>query len=279
MAFSVWDGLTEQEVTPSVWSGSEELEATAYAMPLGYSSAASMINQPPPFYVAHRGGSGDWPEESMRAYTNAVAWGAGALEVSANRTSDGVWVCVHDADLTRTSPGAPSVPVAEMTWAEVQQYTNQGEPYARLEEVLEAYGQTHVLLLDPKYGGWDMDGFLGVILDYMPADRAVIKFFYTATDVAQAAHARGLLTWGYYYQASAGDIPTTHGPWDVLGMDYTADQAAWDLAKATGKKVIGHIVPDASAAAVALGKGADGLMVAGVRDVIPGPVVPIGGDG
>src|SRR5690606_29595072 len=71
----------------------------------------------------------------------------------------------------------------------------------------------------------------------------------------------------------------THGPWDVLGMDYTADQTAWDLAKATGKKVIGHIVPDASAAAVALGKGADGLMVAGVRDVIPGPAVPIGGDG
>src|SRR5690606_32345535 len=199
MAFSVWDGLTEQEVTPSVWSGSEELPATAYAMPLGYSSAASMINQPPPLYVAHRGGSGDWPEESMRAYTNAVAWGAGALEVSANRTSDGVWVCVHDADLTRTSPGAPSVPVAEMTWAEVQQYANQGEPYARLEEVLEAYGQSHVLMLDPKYGGWDMDGFLGLILDYMPADRAVIKFFYTATDVALAAHARGLLTWGYYY--------------------------------------------------------------------------------
>src|SRR5690606_39510092 len=88
-----------------------------------------------------------------------------------------------------------------------------------------------------------------------------------------------LLTWGYYYQDSAADIPATHGPWDVLGMDYTADQTAWDLAKATGKKVIGHIVPDASAAAVALGKGADGLMVAGVRDVIPGPAVPRGGDG
>ena len=273
--FTVWDGMTEQTVTASVFDGSDEVEASAYLMPIGYANAASMVTQASTFYVAHRGGSGDWPEESMRAYTNSVAWGAGALELSCNRTSDGVWVGVHDADLTRTSPGAPSTPIANMTWAEVQQYTNSGEPYVRLEEVLDDYGSSHVIFLDPKYGGWDMDGFLGVILDHMPAENVVIKFFYTATDVANAAHARGLLTWGYYYQDSAASIPTTHGPWDILGMDYTADQNAWDLALATGKKVVAHIVPNSGAATTALGKGAHGLMVSGVTDVIDGPVVPI----
>lgn len=212
----------------------------------------------------------------MRAYTNSVAWGVGALEVSANRTSDGVWVTVHDANLTRTSPGAPATPVAEMTWQQVQQYKINGvEPYARLEDVLDAYGSSHVLFLDPKFSGWDMDGFCGLILDHMPAANAVIKFFYTASDVANAAHDHGLLTWGYYYQDSAANIPNSHGPWDVLGMDYTANQASWDLALATGKKVIGHIVPNAAGAASAIAKGAAGLMIAGVTDVIDGPVLPL----
>ena len=43
-----------------------------------------------PFYVAHRGGSRDWPEMSMAAYRAAVGLGVDALEISLARTSDGV---------------------------------------------------------------------------------------------------------------------------------------------------------------------------------------------
>jgi glycerophosphoryl diester phosphodiesterase len=277
MAFTIWDGDEEVPVgSTSVWDGTAEVPADAYMMPFGYNDAASMINSPTTFYAAHRGGSADWPEMSLRAYTNAVAWGAGALEISANRTADGVWVAVHDQTLVRTSPGAPNTPVGDMTWAEVQEWTNSGEPYARLETILDAYGSSHVMFLDPKYGGWDMTGFLDLILDHMPPENVVIKFFHDASTVANAAHARGLLTWGYYYQDSADQIPFTSQYWDFLGMDYQANQDSWDLALATGKKVAGHIIPDAAAAATAITKGASGLVVSGVTLVVPGPVVPIG---
>jgi glycerophosphoryl diester phosphodiesterase len=49
-----------------------------------------------PFYVAHRGGSADWPEQSMLAYRSAVACGVDALEVSLARSADGVWFGLHD---------------------------------------------------------------------------------------------------------------------------------------------------------------------------------------
>lgn len=61
-----------------------------------------MLSQPM-FYVAHRGGSREWPEMSLHAYTQAGFWGVGALEVSLARTSDGVWFGLHDADINRTS--------------------------------------------------------------------------------------------------------------------------------------------------------------------------------
>jgi len=277
MGFTIWDGDEEVPVgTITVYDGTDEVPADAYVMPYGYTDASSMINSGDLVYCAHRGGSADWPEMSLRAYTNAAAWGVGALEVSCNRTSDGVWVAVHDQTLQRTSPSAPNTPVGDMTWAEVSAYTNDGEPYARLESILEAYGSTHVMFLDPKYGGWDMTGFLDLILAHMPPQNVVIKFFHDAITVANAAHARGLLTWGYYYQDSAPQIPITAAYWDVLGMDYGADQAAWDLAIGTGKKVYGHIIATAGNGTTAIGKGATGLMVSGVTAVIAGPTVPIG---
>src|SRR5690606_41515532 len=75
--FTVWGGMTEQTVTASVFDGLDEVEASAYLMPIGYANAASMVTQASTFYVAHRGGSGDRPEGPMRPYPNSVAWGAG----------------------------------------------------------------------------------------------------------------------------------------------------------------------------------------------------------
>ena len=42
-----------------------------------------------------------------------------------------------------------------MTWAEVQEYQitcgpGGAQPYMRLQDLLEAYGRSHVLILDPK---------------------------------------------------------------------------------------------------------------------------------
>ena len=58
--------------------------------------------------IAHRGGAGQWPENTMTAFTNADALFSSAgvdgwLELDTQFTSDHVLVVIHDATLERTT--------------------------------------------------------------------------------------------------------------------------------------------------------------------------------
>ena len=50
--------------------------------------------------VAHRGGSGYWPENTLEAFKNTESTGAKAVELDARSTKDGVQVIHHDATFT-----------------------------------------------------------------------------------------------------------------------------------------------------------------------------------
>ncbi|MEG2887287.1 MAG: glycerophosphodiester phosphodiesterase family protein, partial [Aurantimicrobium sp.] len=115
---------------------------------------------------AHRGGSSNWPEMSEYAYDQAVLAGYSALEFSAQRTSDGVWVGCHDIDLNRTSQTTGLPNISTMTWAQVQTYMNSfnsggtPRPYYRLIDFLDKYTPTHVCIVDPKNAVSFRDEFL-----------------------------------------------------------------------------------------------------------------------
>jgi len=47
--------------------------------------------------------------------------------------------------------------------------------------------------------------------------------------------------------------------WDVLGMEWNAEQGVWDTLKATGKPLIAHIITTQQQADIALARGATGL--------------------
>lgn len=248
-------------------------------VPTGYPSVAAMLATTP-FYVAHRGSSGNWPEMSLYAYTQSVFWGMGALEVSLARTSDGVWFGLHDDTLDRTS-GTTGFVASEHTWAEVQAYsitaagtTRPGEParpYMRWEELMAAYYETHVIFVDPK-GASAFSNELLNMMDAMPGtptDRFVAKYYGVSSIWANAANARNYTTWGYFYQADSANFATFQGKWDILGMDYNADGATWTAILSYGKPVIGHTIPNATAATTALGFGASGLMISGVEQTVP----------
>jgi hypothetical protein len=260
-------------------------------VPTGYSSVSAMLAQSP-FYVAHRGGSADWPEMSLHAYTQSVFWGVGAVELSLARTSDGVWFGLHDASLDRTSlntgNGSGTTLVAStMTWAQVQAYQIQypnvanssslPKPYMRWEEIITAYYPTHVIFVDPKVA----TAYAGELLAMMdalpgtPTDHFVAKSYGVTGGASNSsgwphdAAAHGYNVWGYFYQVDAANFATYQGRYTILGMDYTADATTWSSIMSYGKPVIGHIVPNSTAANTALGYGAAGLMVSGVQEVIP----------
>ena len=74
--------------------------------------------KPKPYLLAHRGNRVRCPENTLAAFRQALADGADALETDLHLTADGVFVCIHDALVDRTTDGRG--PVAGMTLAELR---------------------------------------------------------------------------------------------------------------------------------------------------------------
>src|SRR3990172_4840590 len=70
--------------------------------------------------MAHRGNSAAAPENTRAAFRRAIDDGADIIETDLHLTRDGVFVCIHDATLDRTT-GESGV-VAELTLAELRRY-------------------------------------------------------------------------------------------------------------------------------------------------------------
>ena len=262
---AITEGKTDNPVF--IYENGEERPATMKAVPSGYRDIYTMIDTRG-FLVAHRGGSVSWPEASMRAYTNAVMFGAGALEVSCQKTKDGVWFLNHDRTLKRVDPTAPDTPVTEMTWADIQKYHTIGEPFMTAEEYFAAYGSSHITVLDPKYSATQWQE----LKKFFPSDaqgRIIWKFSIDAGWLANQWKADGWKCWGYSYpdQVTDGRINEWHKPWDYVGMSWEASDEVWRRTTALGKPVWGHICPTRQAYDDALAKGAVGCMVSGVANI------------
>jgi len=202
--------------------------------------------------------------------------------VSLGRSSDGVWFGLHDGTLDRTS-GTTGFTASAHTWAEIQQYQislkpANPQPYMRFEEILAAYYDSHVIMVDPK----NATAYISELLDRLdampgtPTDKFIVKYYGATTYVSTPAHARGYKTWGYFYQADSAKFDTFQGNWDLLGMDYNADAATWNSILSYGKPVIGHTIPNLTAVNTVIGYGASGLMVSGVQEVITRSPNPTG---
>ena len=62
-----------------------------------------------PRIAAHRGGAALWPENSLAAFTGALALGVDLLEFDVHQSADGEVVVIHDPTLERTTEGAGAV--------------------------------------------------------------------------------------------------------------------------------------------------------------------------
>jgi glycerophosphoryl diester phosphodiesterase len=101
-------------------------------------SGMKFLGNSRPLAFAHRGGAGDWPENSMPAFDAAVAMGFTHLETDVHATSDGVLVAFHDDKLDRVTDMTGSI--AELPWSEVTKARIDGkEPIPRFDELLERF--------------------------------------------------------------------------------------------------------------------------------------------
>jgi glycerophosphoryl diester phosphodiesterase len=103
----------------------------------------------PPLAFAHRGGAGDWPENTMPAFAGAVALGYRHIETDVHLTADGVLLAFHDDALDRVTDRTGVI--AELPWSEVRAARVDGrEPIPRFDELLAAWPDVFVNV-DPKH--------------------------------------------------------------------------------------------------------------------------------
>jgi glycerophosphoryl diester phosphodiesterase len=92
----------------------------------------SLPGKPKPYVMAHRGNRVACPENTLAAFRRALEDGADILETDLHLTRDGVFVCLHDATVDRTTNGQGRVDA--LTLSELKQLSAN---YGRTEFALE----------------------------------------------------------------------------------------------------------------------------------------------
>lgn len=131
------------------------------------------LELPRPLVMAHRGGRGQWPPNTLFAFQRAVALGVDVLEMDIHLTKDDAIVVRHDptVDATTNSSGA----IRDMTLAQVKAldaghtwtedggstfpFRGQGITIPTLEEVLDAFPNVRLNI------------------DIKPEDRVIVPLF------------------------------------------------------------------------------------------------------
>ena len=101
-----------------------------------------LLNPSRPLVIAHRGASGEAPENTLAAFSLAVEQGAQVIELDVHMTRDGYPVIIHDATVNRTTDSTGLV--WEKTMTELQDLDAgswfgtqfSGERVPTLEEVV-----------------------------------------------------------------------------------------------------------------------------------------------
>ncbi|MDD5354859.1 MAG: glycerophosphodiester phosphodiesterase family protein [bacterium] len=99
---------------------------------------------------AHRGFSGQYPENTILAFDKAHELGVDGFELDVQLTKDGKIVVFHDQFLERTTNGLGRL--AQYALQELKQYdAGQGEHIPTLAELLKAYYLGPQLMIELKY--------------------------------------------------------------------------------------------------------------------------------
>ena len=140
-----------------------------------------------PLNLAHRGASGDAPENTLAAFRLAAEMGADGIELDAKVSRDGAVVILHDATVDRTTDGTGRV--SELTLDELKRLDAgskfnakfAGERIPTLDEVFDAVGDN--LIINVELTNYDTRGddlefkMIKLIARHRLADRVMVSSF------------------------------------------------------------------------------------------------------
>lgn len=267
----LWLRRAGGDVRGTMWEragGGDRWVAGTRVVPAG--SVVDRFLASKPFYVAHRLGGTEYPEFTQKGLTESLKAGFKALELSVRRCSTGEYVLVHDWVTTRTVPGT-EYQIWNTPWSVLSGLQQASGGFLRLTDVFDQVGDDIVLVIDHKVtsskevgSAGDMEseaalfGLLEARFGVEGAKRRVIIKHFVKGGVSARARARGYKTMCMMYPDEIAGVDLSG--WDVLGMEWNADQGVWEALKATGKPLIAHIIMTRDQAGRALASGATGLM-------------------
>ncbi len=198
--------------------------------------------------IAHRGASGECPENTLQAFRRAVELGAEMIECDLQLTADGHVVVIHDESVDRTTDGTGQV--HEMTLAEIRALdagawrgpAHDGERIPTLEEVLDTVLPLAELNLELKGEAVGSHLVLATLLA-VTRRGGLARVLFSSFDGAMlervreaSPHARIAVLWGAEPFADAwrraGDVGAEafHPHAGTVGADLVAEAAERGLA-------------------------------------------------
>jgi glycerophosphoryl diester phosphodiesterase len=226
-----------------------------------------------PFYCAHRGSGGEFPEHTLTAYTAAAGGGAQAIEVSCQISADGVLFCMHDTTLTRITGGTFTTDPTTWTWAalnnavQINQRALLGQgwalqPITTLKEVMDRFFGKVIILLEGKSSA-SIVPLQNLLMRYPNPQNSVIWKNYYTNNSFPWAKAHGFKTWGYTDPTTTmSQMDAVEANVDLWGVPWEATDAQFQavLARPGGKKVMTWEVHRRSEVTRLLNLGVSGIM-------------------
>ena len=147
---------------------------------------------PYPLVIAHQGGDGLWPGNTMFAFEQAAKLGVDVLEMDLHITKDGVLVLMHDETVDRTTDGTGLVEEmglvelkgldAGYDWSpddgDTYPYREQGITVPTLEEVFRAFPEYRMTIEIKKTEGSMAAPFCDLIRAYGMQDQVLVASFH-----------------------------------------------------------------------------------------------------
>lgn len=148
-----------------------------------------------PLVMAHQGGNGLWPDNTLYAFEQAAAMGVDVLEMDIHSTADGVLVVMHDDTVDRTTDG--SGPIQSLTLEEIKAldagyhwsadeggtfpYRGQGITVPTLEEVFAAFPDVALNIEIKQAEPSLVEPFCQLIREYGMGERVLVASFHQET--------------------------------------------------------------------------------------------------
>ncbi len=145
-----------------------------------------------PLVIAHQGGDGLWPGDTLYAFQNAADLGVDVLEMDIHITRDGVLVTMHDETVDRTTDGSGGI--ESLTLAELKQldagydwspdegrsfpYRGQGITVPTLEEIFQAFPGQRMTIEIKQTNASMARPFCALIRKYDLQDRILVASFH-----------------------------------------------------------------------------------------------------